>query len=526
MSVSLNDNGGPYSQYFEVSCRRKYLPGKPCRNINGNSSMDFYRGPTCTKKRVSGIMIKLSLFLLVVTVSVFGQGKEQGQRQGQDNGPEIRHALSPKVLKILKKHRFNEEHLIYSFQNLDNGKEELSHQGNTPFIPASLTKIFSALYALKNLGADYQFETELSYTGKITSEGILEGDLFLKGSGDPSLTMARLMDLAMDLRALKIKKIKGNFFFDESELPTINSISDFGNGDQTYNPGVSALNLEYNRITLYREGHKKTKRANFVPMPPMIHMQIEKTKERFPLGTRYRFRNQAGGEIWEVSERERYNLYEDIPIRRPSRRTAETFRTLTELWGISLPPSRPGTRPSEAKTIGKDKSPPLIRLLALTLEYSNNLYAESVLLKATGKKSVAQAGATLSKWLKSNVESCDLPLVNGSGLTSEHQVRARCFVDFLGKYALSGSDTKVKRGFMSLLSINGQSGWLRTRLRHPDTNFRIWAKTGSLDYVSNMAGVLFTMSGKRYAFALSLVDKKKRELIDAALEAEHRIHLN
>lgn len=438
----------------------------------------------------------------------------------QDAGPAIAQDLSPSIKKILRRYRFDEDHLIFSFQNLDNQEESLDHQGNTPFIPASLTKIFSALYALKTLGADYQFKTELSYTGKIESDGTLVGDLYLKGTGDPSLTMARLMDLAMDLRSLKIKKIKGNFFFDESELPTINFISDFGNGDQTYNPGVSALNLEYNRITLFREGHKKTKQANFVPMPPMIHMQIEKTKERFPLGTRYRFRNQEGGEIWEVSERERYNIYEDIPIRRPSRRTAETFRALTELWGISLPPSRPGLRPKVSKIIGIDKSPPLIRLLALTLEYSNNLFAETILLKATKKTTIKEAGATLSQWLKDNVSTCDLPLVNGSGLTSEHQVRARCFVDFLNKYALSGADTKVKRGFMSLLSINGQSGWLRTRLRHPDTNFRIWAKTGSLDYVSNMAGVLFTMSGKRYAFALSLVDKKKRELIDAALEAE------
>lgn len=433
---------------------------------------------------------------------------------------EIKHELSPVIKKILKKNKLNEEQLIYSFQSLDDDQASIDHQGNTPFIPASLTKIFSALYALKNLGADYQFKTELSYTGKISKDGVLNGDLYLKGSGDPSLTMARLMDLAMDLRNLKITKINGNFFYDESELPTINSISEFGNGDQTYNPGLSALNLEYNRITLFREGSKRTKKANFVPMPPMIHMQIQKTKERFPLGTRYRFRDQAGGEVWEVTEREKYNLYEDIPIRRPSRRTAETFRNLTEFWGISIPPSRPGKRPDKPNVIGIDKSPPLVRLLALTLEYSNNLYAESILLKATGKRTIQEAAQSLSKWLKDNVSSCDLPLINGSGLTSDHQVRARCFVDFLNKYAFSGVDSKAKRGFMSLLSINGQSGWLRKRLRHPDTNFRIWAKTGSLDYVTNMAGALFTLSGKRYAFALSLRDRQKRDIIDEALKAE------
>jgi D-alanyl-D-alanine carboxypeptidase/D-alanyl-D-alanine-endopeptidase (penicillin-binding protein 4) len=458
----------------------------------------------------SKILITLSLMLLITTSS---SAVEEVKAQ------ELSQALSPVVKKILKKYQFKDDQLIYSFQNLDdgpNGKDRTSHQENVPFIPASLTKIFSALYALKNLGADYQFKTSLFYKGKITGE-VLTGDLYLKGSGDPSLTMARLMDLAMDLRAKGIKKITGNFFFDESELPTISALSEFGNGDQTYNPGVSALNLEYNRITLFREGGQRTKRANFVPMPPMNHMQIEKTKETFPLGTRYRFREQAGGEVWEVSERESYNLYEDIPIRRPSRRTAETFRVLTELWGISLPPARAGILPNGATVIGTDKSPPLIRLLAMTLEYSNNLFAETILLKAAQKTSIPEAAKELSSWLKENIKSCDKDLVNGSGLTSEHQVRASCFVDFLNKFAVS---PVAKRGFMSLLSINGQSGWLRTRLRHPETNFRIWAKTGSLDYVSNMAGVLFTLSGKRYAFALSLQDRQKRDLIDAALEAE------
>lgn len=429
---------------------------------------------------------------------------------------ELKKELSPAIKKILKKSGFKSNDLIYSFKNLDDPKDLHTYRAGDPFIPASLTKVFTALYALKTLGSDYQYKTSLHYKGKIEGD-TLKGNLFLKGSGDPSLTMARLMDIAMDLRAKGIKKIEGNFFFDESLQPTISALSSFGNGDQTYNPGLSALNLEFNRITLFREGSKHTSKANFVPMPPMIHMHIEKSPESFPLGTRYRYRDQAGGEIWEVSRHQRYNIYEDIPIRRPSRRTAETFRTLTELWGISLPPARPGVLPKNAQLVGSDKSQPLIRLLALTLEYSNNLFAEQILLTATDKKTIQEAAQTLSLWLKENVPSCQNPLVNGSGLTSEHTVTATCFVDFLDKFALSPISS---RGFMSLLSINGQSGWLKNRLRHPNTNFKVWAKTGSLDYVSNMTGVLFTDSGKRYAFALSLNDASKRTLIDEATARE------
>lgn len=430
--------------------------------------------------------------------------------------PTLRSELGPEVKKLLTKSGFKEENLSFAFKNLDKQEEFLGHNSEEPFIPASLSKIFTALYALKTLGADYQYVTSLHYTGTI-KDGTLMGDIYLKGTGDPSLTMARLMDIAMDLRAIGIKKINGTFFFDETELPTISSLSDFGNGDQTYNPGLSALNLEYNRITLYRDGSKYTKKANFVPMPPMVHMQIEKSQKAFPLGTRYLFREETGGEIWEVSEKERYRLFEDIPVRRPSKRTAETFRALTELWGIYLPPARSGELPKEATLIGSDKSPPLLRLLALTLEYSNNLYAEQILLTATKKKSILEAATVLSNWLKKSIPSCDLPLLNGSGLTSEQKVRPTCFVDFLDKFALS---PVAKRGFMSLLSINGQSGWLKNRLRHPDTNFRVWAKTGSLDYVANMAGVLFTLSGKRFAFSLSLSNLERRNIIDEAILKE------
>lgn len=424
--------------------------------------------------------------------------------------------LGPEIKKILRSNGFKKEVLRYSFKNLDKSDEIHSYQSNQAFIPASLTKIFTAVYALQKLGADYQFETRLHHTGKIEGE-TLKGDIYLVGTGDPSLTMARLMDLCMDLRQKGIKKIQGNFFYDDSALPTILELSNFGNGDQTYNPGLSALNLEYNRITLYREGGRQTKNAQFIPMPPMIHMQVEKSKDHFPLGTRYRFRKEAGGEVWEVSEKQSYNIYEDLPVRRPSRRTAETFRTLSELWGIALPPSRPGKLPTTNKLMGIDKSPPLIRLLSLTLEYSNNLFAEQILLKATGEKTIPAAGKKISTWLTQNIPSCTLPLVNGSGLTSEHKLTSTCLVDFLDRFALS---PVAKRGFMSLLSINGQSGWLKTRLRHPDTNFRVWAKTGSLDYIANMAGVLFTLSGKRYAFSLSLSNDESRAIIDEAISYE------
>ena len=430
------------------------------------------------------------------------------------SGEVLKNDLSSEIRRILKKQRISSDSLYFSLKELKSSKEE-SYQSENPFIPASLTKIFTAFYALEVLGADYRYETKLFKKGTL-KDGVFIGDLYLKGFGDPTLTMARLMDMVLDLKKEGITKVEGNFFYDESHLPSIALLSNFGLGDQTYNPGVSALNLEFNRITIHKSGDLRTKRALFETMPPMAHFHIEKTDESLPLDKRFEFSPESGGEVWNVSNKLKYGTYEDIPVRRPSRRTAEVFKYLASLWSIELPPPRPGVTPKSASLVSKELSQPLLKILALTLEFSNNLYAEQILLTATGKQYIDEAGKALTTWLKKNTPSCDLPLINGSGLTSEHQIKAKCLTDFLYRNALTSHQS---RGFMSLLSINGNSGWLRNRLRDPETSFRLWAKTGSLDYIDNVAGILFARSGKQFAFTLSFFDKQKRALMDEATTA-------
>ena len=68
--------------------------------------------------------------------------------------------------------------------------------------------------------------------------------------------------------------------------------------------------------------------------------------------------------------------------------------------------------------------------------------------------------------------------------------------------------------YPSLFSISGQSGWMLRRLNDPEMSYNVWAKTGSLDYIDNMAGYLFAKSGKIYAFSVFINDMKKRDLLD------------
>lgn len=456
------------------------------------------------------MMPKIFLILYAFTSIIAAQEKEQ--------------TLDPNIVKILKKYSLKNHHLKYHLRDLDEATPPLGYKEASNFTPASLTKVFTAAYALEKLGPDFRYQTKLYIQGSLNKKtGQFNGNVTIQGQGDPSLTMARLMDLVLSLKARGIKSIKGNFYYDDSLIPTIPMISSFGNGDQTYNPGLSALNLEYNRITLHKDA-RQTKEAIFQTIPATGHFFVQKDDSIYKNGKRFQFMKEASGETWSVSNREKYRQYEDIPVRKPSKRTAYTFKTLAALWGIQIPVPKP-KKIDEAENhtlIGRDSSPSLGRLLALTLEFSNNLFAEQIMLTSTKTKDIEKGAQKLSTWLNKKVPECSPKLINGSGLTQFNQVTPLCLSSFIKKFALTPLNGA---GLMSMLSISGASGWMRKRLRHPETAFRVWAKTGSLDYVDNMTGIIFTGSGKRYAFAMSIADTKRRAIIDQAENSKKIVKL-
>ena len=439
------------------------------------------------------------LVLIFLSLSSFAQEKH------------LKEDLNDSLKKILRDQKQKQEDFHFALINLDDDQLISSYQAHEHIQPASVAKLLTAAYALKKLGPNFRFHTELLYTGEIKN-GFIHGDLFLKGYGDPSLTMARLMDFTMELRNKGIKGIKGNFYYDESQQPSQDFLDyNFGLGDQTYNPGLGALNLEFNRLSLHKSGHKRTSKALFQALPPLPHIDLQKVSKGFSPGKRFHFNSNNPGEVWELSTRQNYKYREDIPIRRPGRYCAESMRYFSAFWNIALPAPRLGKTPKEAKLLSKDESVSLLELLSKTLEYSNNLFAEQILIRASKKKSLKMAAEDFNQWLKSILPNSQFKMHNGSGLSSKNLLRPVDLAQFIDQYALKGIGG---RGFMSLFSISGQSGWIRNRLFDPNLAFRVWAKTGSLDYVNNMAGVIFTNTGKRIAFSLSLIDKQKRALLD------------
>ncbi len=113
--------------------------------------------------------------------------------------------------------------------------------------PASTAKAVTALYALEKLGAGHRFATRVLVTGPVAG-GVVQGDLILSGSGDPEMDTDRMGDLVARLAAAGVRGVAGRFLIHDGALPEIAEIAADQPEHVGYNPAISGLNLNYNRV--------------------------------------------------------------------------------------------------------------------------------------------------------------------------------------------------------------------------------------------------------------------------------------
>ena len=161
--------------------------------------------------------------------------------------------------------------------------------------PASVTKAMTTVYALDRLGANYRYITRVMATGPVQG-GRLQGDLILVGSGDPSLDTDRLGELTAALAARGIKELSGRFLAFAGGIPHIGEIDRDQPDHVGYNPAISGLNLNYNRVNFeWKLGGKgyalsmDARGKRFVPAVSMAN--VSAVAREAPLFTYKRGRN-------------------------------------------------------------------------------------------------------------------------------------------------------------------------------------------------------------------------------------------
>ncbi len=386
---------------------------------------------------------------------------------------------------------------------------------DTPLPPASVAKAITALYALERLGPAFRFDTRVLATGPVGAGGIVQGDLVLAGSGDPTLQTDQLGDLAAALALRGVKGVTGRFLTWEGALPHIDRISADQPVQVGYNPAIGGLNLNFNRV--YFEWKRAAggewgttmdaRGERFVPPVRMSRMKVISRKT--PLFT---YSAEAEAEDWTVAASglgkggSRW-----LPVRLPGRYVGEVFQTLARAQGITLPEPQTVIALPVGQQVASVQSARLPDVLRDMLQFSTNLTAEAVGLRASGAGDLAASGAAMSGWVqeKYDVENAH---VDHSGLGGASRVTAGDMARIIAAAAQGRAGLEPILRNVGMRDAKG-----RVIEGHP---VQVMAKSGTLNFVSGLAGHILPPKGRALVFAIFSGDVARRDaLAEAARES-------
>jgi D-alanyl-D-alanine carboxypeptidase/D-alanyl-D-alanine-endopeptidase (penicillin-binding protein 4) len=405
----------------------------------------------------------------------------------------------------------------YLVVDVADGKVVAELNADQPFMPASVAKIPTTLAALEILGEDHRFATTISIEGAIEG-GVLKGPLTLRGGGDPVLTGNDLQALARDIAKAGIKQVKA-FHYDATGLVDTPQISAMQPEAVGYNPGVSFLTVNFNRIRVKWQNDAKagiTGQAAAVsdgldvPLGAVHFAAGDKT-----LPARFVRAGAMSEDSWLLSPKLSSKGEDWLPVGNPALVAADMLRELAAKEGVTLPEPTPQAVGPDAKEIVRHESIRLADIVRLVLRHSNNLAAELVGLAASRSLAAqpqsleGSAGAICTWWQRElpDVDWGGIFLENQSGLSSKSRATPRQLVAML-TYAAHRPDEPAFHDLLRAASWKAPNG----------KTVRIRAKTGTIAYGRGLAGYVDAADGRRLAFAVFFNDVKKRAALDAAFD--------
>ncbi|NIP81931.1 MAG: D-alanyl-D-alanine carboxypeptidase/D-alanyl-D-alanine-endopeptidase [Gemmatimonadetes bacterium] len=417
--------------------------------------------------------------------------------------------------------------------SLDAGDTLFARGAEEALVPASNLKLFTTAAALYFLRPDYRYSTYLTATGPLRN-GVVEGDLYVYGTGDPTLSdrffegkTAVWEALADSLAALGVRRIEGDIVGDASyfEGPAVGHGWELTYVTHTYAAPASGLAFNDNIVTLrVTPGPDAGAPAEIQLIPGggvdlrneattvasgRSHIEVERLAYDAPIVVRGQVRSGSSA-LWRA-----------VPVVDPARFAVSVFEPILEERGIEVVGTvrsvHDGARSPItgsrvfAPTLDEDgvvqvlavhRSPPLLEILKVINQRSHNLYAESVLRTvgrvATGRGSVRGGRAAVAAILEeAGADASTVFMDDGSGLSTEDRASARSIVELLAFMARSPYGDE----YMETLPEAATSRGLR-RMQQTDAAGNLRAKTGTIDRVSALSGYVTARSGERLAFSI------------------------
>lgn len=404
------------------------------------------------------------------------------------------------------------------------------------FAPASNLKLFTSAAALELLGPDFAYETRLEALGTISTEGVLDGDLVIVGSGDPSLgawhpdesrgSLWLLSEWVRRIREAGIRRIDGDIIGDgRCFTPDCYSPNwNYGDLPYWYATGTSGLAIEENCFRcVIRPGANVGDPASIEVNPRTDYIQVinqTRTVEaggpntadstwQETEGNTVRFVGTIAmdkeaiherGSVWDGPRYAAFLLAEALD-REGIEVTGEAVnaRSLPDAGRID------GVEPARRKVLATIVSPPLRELIKVINKPSHNFFADQILRTLGARRGEAgsfEAGArVVREWLKTIgvAQPETIQMYDGSGLARDDFVQPRQVCDLL-RYMRQSEKTGPP--FIESLPIGGGDGTLSERLRDPVTNGRVRAKTGYISNVRALSGYIIIDGRDELVFSM------------------------
>lgn len=459
--------------------------------------------------------------------------------------------LPSKVQTILTSKALSKESFAYSVVLLNPSDSNhpfntISWNANQPMNPASTIKLLTTISALDQLGPEYRYKTRLYLKGKINN-GLLEGQLYVKGYGDPKLVPESLVQLMEQLKSLGVNKIHADITMDTTSYnPSVKeSAPNDGEETKSYNVSPNPLLYAFQTISFNLTSNKKKVDIAFTPIlanfKVVNHLQtyvgecVDWKKNIHLSFTRQEDSQWIANFEGKLPSKCSNTIFNIVSI--PNDQFFKmgfiaAWESVGGKW-LKNPDFQSGKVPNDTPLILEYAGTSLLDAVIDTNKFSNNVMARQIFLTPALERnnftvSTADAIAQTQKWLQQHqLQMPELVLENGSGLSEIERISPRHMTDLL-KFAVF---SKHKDIFVTSLPIAGVDGTMRHRLVNQFKNFvsHVWhddkspksialpeklyqsgayIKTGSLQQVRSVAGYVVSKTGRVYAIS-SIVNHPK-----------------
>ena len=473
-------------------------------------------------------MVKMRTFLCCLFVVLFGahnlyaQDEQQASEKPDTADLDFEKVLKKKFDFIFSDKKLKNTTLSAHVYSLSSQKELYSWGADKVLTPASAVKLFTGYVALKSLGPSFRWVTKVQAKG-VYKDSVLNGDIYLQGGGDPSLVSERLYLLAEQFLRSGITRVRGNLYVDASIFDDVlidpNRLDT--STDRAYNAPISGLSFNYNTTSVYfRPGDKSDGSAKVYVSPDTGYIDLVNQSKTRLKNTRYGL---IASRI-PAETTDKVLVKGTIPMGFPEQTSyfnvthpdiyaGYALKHFLKLVGVRVSGKVLRKKvPSGTRTLAVIESLPLSDVVTLMNKFSNNFIADT-LVKTIGYKFKGAPGS-MKKGLEVmreeatniGINRAGFKLVSGSGLTRENMMSAKHFTKIINAAYISFDSLPE---LLTSLPIAGTDGTMRSRLRDTAAFGSLRAKTGTLNGVSSLAGVVQSRGGELLAFSILMQNNSK-----------------